>query len=377
MNDANKSQNATKSCTDRERPTKPAAKWAVTVNDEPIPMPQQTVSVAVIKAQSAVDESCTLVRDHGSPDDVVLSDDTAVDLSEGNVFYTLAGSQVKTRPRCDTPPKLAYFVDDRPEITINPNQTGTTIRDLFGLHKHVNLIRDYESSHDEPVQLADRAPFHKGPVFITRREHVRLSILVNQKRFTEGDGVKSRMTGRQIALLVSDNPECTDVFRVKGTETEPVPLDKEIRVENCDEFRVIRNNVRGGYEPSRVDRELKNLRKGGCRVDFVQQPMAAVIYHDVPTRPGYRHTAQTDVLVAVPSGYPGQPLDGAYLPEGSPLLGRVAGSPQGFVFAADRKWQLVSYHPHAGGGAPAWNKDKHGFHTYLDEIVCWLHRANN
>jgi hypothetical protein len=185
------------------------------------------------------------------------------------------------------------------------------------------------------------------------------------------------MNGRQIAALVSDNPDCTEVFRLGKAEPEGVPLDKEISVENCDEFRVIRNNVAGGYEPSRVERELKRLAEGGGRADFIQRPLAAVIYRDVPTRPGYRHLAMTDVLVAVPSGYPGQPLDGAHLPEGSPLLGRVAGSPQGVVIAEGKRWQLVSYHPHNGGRAAPWNKDKHGFHTYFDEILCWIHRANN
>lgn len=377
MNHANPIENATKSPADRGQLQKPAPKWAVTVNDETIPVPQRIVSVDVIKDQAGVRKGLVLVRDHGSPNDVVLSDGVVVDLREGNVFYTLEPCEVKDDGACDNAAKLAFFVDDRPEVTMNPSQTGKTIRDLFGLQKDVTLIRDYESSHDEPVGLGERAPFEKGPVFITRRQHVHLSILVNRKRFTESDGVKNRMTGRQIAALVSDQPECTEVFRVKGPETEPVPLDTQIPVEDCDEFRVIRNNVRGGYEPSRVERELNQLRTGGCRVDFVKQPLAAVIYRDVPTRPGYRHIDRTDVLVAVPGGYPGQPLDGAYLPEGSPLLGRVAGSPQGFVVAVDRKWQLVSYHPHAGGGAPSWNKDKHGFHTYLDEIVCWLHRANN
>jgi hypothetical protein len=165
------------------------------------------------------------------------------------------------------------------------------------------------------------------------------------------------------------------VFRLKNGESEPVPLNDEIHVENCDVFRVIRNNVVGGFEPSRIQRELETLEHGGCRVDFIQQPFPAVIYRDVPTRPGYRYLQMTDVLVIVPGGYPGQPLDGAHLPEGSPLL--VAGALQGVVTADGRRWQLVSYHPHANGGGPPWNKDKHGLHTYYDEILCWIHRANN
>jgi len=335
------------------------------------------VHVGIIKTQAIVPPSHVLVRDHDSPNDVVLQDDETVDLSEGNTFYTLASCDVQRHGKCEAPAKLTYFVNDRPEVTLNPSQTGQTIRDLFGLSKNVTLIRDYESSHDEPVEPSDRAPFNKGPVFITRREHIGLVITVNHKKFTEADGVKHRMSGRQIAVLVSDNPDNTEVFRLGKGEPESVSLNKEIRVENRDEFRVIRNNVAGGFEPSRIERELKRLREGGARADFIQQPFAAVIYRDVPARPGYRHLAITDVLVAVPGGYPGQPLDGAHLPEGSPLLGRVAGSPQGVVTAEGRRWQLVSYHPHQGGGAAAWNKDKHGLHTYFDEILCWIHRANN
>lgn len=355
----------------------PAPKWAVTVNDEAIPIPQQKVRVAVIKAQAAIQPDVVLVRDHDSPNDVLLRDDEVVNLANGNVFYTLNECDAKPRGQCDKPAKLAFFVDDRPEVTINPNQSGQTIRDLFGLDKSANLIRDYESSHDEPVAPTDSAPFKKGPVFITRRQHAQLTITVNHKKFTESDGVKRQMTGREIASLVTDTPDSTDVFRLKKGEQEAVPLDKKIRVENCDEFRVIRNNVAGGFEPSRIRRELTRLMEGGGRADFIDQPLAAVIYRGVPTRPGYRLVDKTDVLVAVPSGYPGQPLDGAHLPEGSPLLGRVAGSPQGIIIADGRRWQLVSYHPHNGGGAAPWSKDKHGLHTYFDEILCWIQRANN
>jgi hypothetical protein len=355
----------------------PAPKWAALVDDEPIPMPQQTIKAAVIRAQAEIPSGFALVRDYDSPDDTILADDEVVDLAKGNVFYRLGACDPKPRSQCDAAPKLAFFVDGRPEVTTNPNQTGKSVRELFGLRDDANLVRDYESPQDQSIGLEDAAPFEKGPVFYTRRQHTQLAIIVNNKRFTEAEGVKHQMTGRQIAALVSDTPGATEVFRLGKGEPEPVPLDKETHVENCDEFRVIRNNVAGGFEQSRIQRELETLKQGGRRVDFIEQPFPAVIYRDVPTRPGYRHLQMTDVLVIVPGGYPGQPLDGAHLPEGSPLLGRVAGSPQGLVVADGRRWQLVSYHPHTGGGAAPWNKDKHGLHTYFDEILCWIHRANN
>jgi hypothetical protein len=378
MSNVSKATGQTTGLAEHAQNCSPAPKWAALVDDEPIPMPRQLVTVAVIKAQAEIPTDFVLARDYDSPDDVVLADDETIDLAKGNVFYRLAKCDAKPCAHNDAPPKLALFVDDRPEVTINPHQTGKTIRELFGFNDDVNLFRDYESPHDQPICLDEAAPFDKGPVFYTRRQHTQLAIIVNNKRFTEAEGVKHQMTGLQIAALVSENPRNTEVFKLpKQGQPEPIPLDKEIRIENCEEFRVVRNNVAGGLiEPTRIERELEKLKQGGCRVDFIQQPFTAAIYRDVPTRPGYHHLQMTDVLVIVPGGYPGQPLDGAHLPEGSPLLGRVAGSPQGLVVADGRRWQLVSYHPHAGGGAPAWNKDKHGLHTYFDEILCWIHRAN-
>ncbi len=357
---------------------RPAPKWAALIDDILVPAPQHEVRASVLLAQAGANLGQTLVRDHGSEHDVPVAPDELVNLEHGNVFYTVPNCDAPSKHHCTKPPKLALFVNDRPEVTLSPHQTGKSIRELFGLTDEANLVRDHESAHDEPVALGDAAPFGCGPVFITRRQHAHLKITVNNKPFTEVDGVKKQMSGRQIAALVSDTPDCTEVFMLEKGKPKPVPLAQEIPIKNCDEFRVIRNNVAGGFEPSRIQREMERLRQGGCRVDFIPQPFPAVIYRDVPTRPGYAHLQATDVLVLVPGGYPGQPLDGAHLPEGSPLLGRVAGSPQGVIVAGDgQRWQLVSYHPHNGGGGPPWNKDRHGFHTYLDEILSWVHRANN
>ena len=83
-------------------------------------------------------------------------------------------------------------MDDRPEVTINPNQSGKTVRELFDLKEDVQLFRDYESPNDESVGLEDAAPFGRGPVFYTRRQHTQRSIVVNNKCFTEAEGVKKR-----------------------------------------------------------------------------------------------------------------------------------------------------------------------------------------
>ena len=76
------------------------AKWRVLVDDAGVSMPQQVVAVAVIRAQASVGDGFVLVRDHNSPNDVVLDDDGTVDLKDGNVFYTLRRCDVQPRGKC-------------------------------------------------------------------------------------------------------------------------------------------------------------------------------------------------------------------------------------------------------------------------------------
>ena len=356
-------------------PCQHAPKWAATVNDVLVLLPRH-VTARLIKQEAAVAPELVLVRDHGSPEDVPFEDDAKLDLAEGNVFYTLTRCEAKPAVGCPAPPKLAFIVDDRAEESLNPKQTGRSLRELFGFSAAVRLFRDYESSEDSAIGLDAEVIFGDGPVFYTRRPEKGLSIIVNKQTFGEADGVKEKMTGREIASLVSSQPDKTEVTRVKGKERIPVGLNETVEIHNCDEFCVIRTNVVGGYEVSRIEREITSLKENGGEITFVASPIACAVYHRLPTRTGYPHMPYTDVLVVIPAAYPGVMLDGAYLPTGSPLLGRVEGSPQGAtVQALGRNWQLVSYHPHNGGGGPAWNKDRHGLHTYYTEILSWIQRA--
>jgi hypothetical protein len=351
-------------------------KWAAVVNDTLVLLPKQRATARLIKQQAGVPAEVTLVRDHGSSNDIPFEDEAQLDLSEGNVFYTLPRCEVKPANGCAAPPKLAFVVNDQAEQTLNPHQTGRSLRELFGFAPTARLFRDYESPDDTAIGLDDAVNFPDGPVFYIRRVGVGLTITVNKQTFGEADGVKERMTGREIASLVSPQPDKTEVTRHKGTERIPVPLNETVEIKGCEEFTVIRTNVVGGFEPMRIQRELGSLRDNGGEVTFVESPVACAVYHRLPSRKGYPHITETDVLVPIPSAYPGVMLDGAYLPSGSPLLGRVEGSPQGqTIRALGRTWQLVSYHPHNGGGGPAWNKDRHGLHTYYTEILSWIQRA--
>ena len=350
-------------------------KWAAVVNDILVLLPQH-VTARLIKEEAGIPAELTLVRDHGSPNDIPFDDEAKLNLSEGNVFYTLPRCEVKPANGCVAPPKLAFVINDHAEQSLNPRQSGRSLRELFGFAPTVRLFRDYESPNDTAIGLDDVVEFPDGPVFYTRRADVGLTIAVNKQTFGEADGVKTHMTGREIASLVSPQPDKTEVTRHKGTGRIPVGLDETVEIKGCEEFTVIRTNVVGGFEPTRIQREVGALRDNGGDVTFVESPVACAVYHRLPARTGYPHLAETDVLVPIPAAYPGVMLDGAYLPTGSPLLGRVEGSPQGqTIQALDRTWQLVSYHPHNGGGGPPWNKDRHGLHTYYTEILSWIQRA--
>lgn len=357
------------------------AKWFLLVDDVPLAVPAPVVRVSVIKAQASIGADKRVVRDHNSPQDMVLDDNQTVDLREGNVFYTLdADDAADERGHCERPAKLAMLVDDRAEVIGTPHQTGRSLRELFALPTHAALFRDLDVRDDQAIGEDERVEFRDGPVFYSRHHHHQppavLSIVVNRKTFTAADGVKEEMTGMAIAALVSQNPADTDVYKREGGGRKPVGLQETIRVATGDEFDVIRKQVQGGFEPTRIERELGVLRTGGATVTFLAGPPAAVVYHDLPVRVGNSSgVASTDVLVLVPSGYPALALDGAYLPQGSPLLGRVPGAVQQSITLGGRTWTLVSYHPHAGGGGPPWNKDRLGFHTYIDELLAWLDKA--
>ncbi|HBB98767.1 MAG TPA: hypothetical protein DC054_25590 [Blastocatellia bacterium] len=350
------------------------AKWSALINDVVVPLPRREVKATVVKAQASVADNDVLVRDHNSPNDVVIDDGDEVDLAHGNVFYTLPRCETQPRAACTELPKLAFFVDDRPEVTVRSAQTGRTLRELFGLPLNSHLVRDDEGKTDEPIALDDPAEFKAGPVFYSRAVVATLSITVNSRLFTEADGVKKVMKGHEIAALVyPQNPRETRVWEVSPQKRE-IGLDADVEIHCGEVFDVVRKKVDGGFEAPRVELELAKLSESGQVVTSVENP-AAVIYHDLRTRPGHT-VASTDVLVLIPSGYPGQMIDEAFLPQGSPLIGRVKGQPQGQLTAAGRGWTRISYHPHNGGGGPPWNPAVHGFHTYIGELLSWLYDAN-
>lgn len=129
----------------------------------------------------------------------------------------------------------------------------------------------------------------------------------------------------------------------------------------------------------RIQRELTWLKEGRQTAELFAQSRPVVLYRNVSTdgaRVGL--PGVTDVVVPVPDGYPASPIDLAGLPVGSPFLSRVCGggNAQGTLTVDGRQWQLASYHPHNNGGGPPWDQNRHGFHTYLDQLLAWLFRLN-
>jgi hypothetical protein len=116
---------------------------------------------------------------------------------------------------------------------------------------------------------------------------------------------------------------------------------------------------------ARISKELAMLT---WKTELLENP-DAVVYFGIPSTLGVE---SADVLVVVPGGYAQGMLDGACLPDKSPLIGVVKGQPQSPIMVHGKTWVPISYHPHNGGGAPPWDPTRHGFHTYLDELVSWL-----
>lgn len=342
-------------------------KWAASVDDKVIPMPRRLVSESILRDQGGVPPDHVIVRDHNSPNDPVIEPDSEVDLADGPVFYSVPKCEAGDRGgHCDGPPKLLAVVDDCSEIVIRPEQTGQSIRDLFGLKSDVDLLQDLESPNDRRIEPGDTVDLRGGNVYVTRGAGG-LAIKVNNRVFREADGVKSEMTGAEIAKLVYPDAQNPVVKKISAGGKVEVPLNKTIQIENCDEFRVIRPDVIAGFQSGRVERELQALREGGAVITLLADE-CAVIFHDVPGS----GEEVTDVLVTIPSSYPASMLNNAYLPVDSPLLKKAPGAEQEIATFGGRKWRKKSIHPHSDKNNNPWDQNVHGLHTYYGDILSWL-----
>ena len=215
-------------------------KWAALVDDRAIPMPQQVVNAQVVKDQAGIGPKFVLVRDYQSRNDQVLADDAELDLALGNVFRVIPRCEGAMPPPCHEPAKLAFFVDDEWEVTVEPDQSGLTMRRLFALPQDVELLRDFESPQDEPIADEERIQFADGPVFRTGR--ITITVKVNNQPVTFH---RRRVTGldiKQTAIAqgVAIKPDFVLYAMKPNGELGPVIRDDEkVNLKKCDEFRCV------------------------------------------------------------------------------------------------------------------------------------------
>lgn len=188
-----------------------SAKWSAIVDDRLVPLPRRKLKASDILHQSGASTEATLVRDFNSPNDIGFEPDVQVDLAEGNVFRIVAGACERRHVIPSESPKLAFIVDDRWEVTIQPKQTAESLRGLLGIAGGVELLRDFESPNDEPIEDGERIAFQEGPVFITRKGEGReITIIVR--------GRPRKVSGRTISfeqvVALAYSPVRTEPFIV-------------------------------------------------------------------------------------------------------------------------------------------------------------------
>lgn len=74
-----------------------------------------------------------------------------------------------------------------------------------------------------------------------------LHIFVNRRKFGRSDGVKERMTGAEIAALVSVPPESAVVRMDSGPDQREIGINEVVHIKNGEHFLVTRKVVEGGH----------------------------------------------------------------------------------------------------------------------------------
>lgn len=244
------------------------------------------------------------------------------------------------------------------------NETAEHLKDeAKRIHEEAEKLRDQaERLEAESKRLKSEAEeINKH----CKEDEKDLYIFVNYIRYDKH--IKKIMSVDAIAHLVGLSADNATVRRLLDCDDSSEPLVGNQKIKAGDKFVVTRKRVEGGFE-DRIENEIQLLQESGQAVELVRTPSPFVIYKNVRIR----GSLKTDIIVPVPNGYPAAMIDRAGLPAGSPYINQVKGSPQEIVQVAGSNWQLISYHPHAGGGGLPWDPVIHGFHTYLSEVLAWL-----
>ena len=219
---------------------RPLPKCAVIVDDALYPMPRDRMTARDILDQTGASKEVVLQRDYNSPIDHTYGDDEKVDLREGNVFKTVPRRDPVPCSTPDARPKLAFVVDDAWEVTVIPDQTGHSLKRLFGLPDHAKLFRDFESPIDQPIADEEKIYFRDGAVFIAK--HFSLTIKVNNNNVTVDRRRLSGFEIKQAAIAQKVRIEITFVLYAldkDGNLGAAIPDDKIVLLREGDAFRCI------------------------------------------------------------------------------------------------------------------------------------------
>ncbi len=221
---------------------RPQPKQGVVVNDALYPMPGPKLTAGDILHQIAAAPGQSLKRDYQSAHDHVFADDDIVDLHEGNVFVLVPKCAPRPCADASAKPKLAFIlnVEDLFEITINPNQTGKTLKRLLGLDESSVLFRDMESPDDQPIADDQEVKFNEGPVFIAKT--LSLTIKVNDNPVKMGKRKATALEIKQAAMAQGVNIQLDFVLFKMDAEGNNGPAladDKVLKLSDCDEFRCV------------------------------------------------------------------------------------------------------------------------------------------
>jgi hypothetical protein len=205
------------------------------INDRIITAPRLVVPVSVLRALASIPADQVLVRDHGSPNDVVLDDRASVDLNDGNVFYTRPRCEATLPAACGSPAKLAFAVDDAFELSTAAELPFEAFLGLFSLEASKQLFRDFESPNDQPMVAGSVIRFQDGPVFYTRGGgHVdkRVEITI--------DGVKHKVApgNTSVAELkkIGNVPVADELIQNIAGKLTPLADDATVCIVGGEEF---------------------------------------------------------------------------------------------------------------------------------------------
>lgn len=218
----------------------PAAKWAALIRDELFPMPRRRLKARQVLDIIGARADQVLARDHNSPNDRIFGDDEEVDLGDGNVFYLAPRCEAASQPCGSEPAKRAWVVDDRWEIGISASIRVSGLRSLLDIADDVELLRDFESPHDQPIADDAELKHADGPVFRTERKSVTVKVnnqsVVFHHRQVTGAQVKQQAKSQGVAIELDFL-----LYRVESDgQLSPSIKDHElVLLTDCAEFRCI------------------------------------------------------------------------------------------------------------------------------------------